>query len=185
MNDQIWYVYQNNQQLGPFATAQITQMLDTKVVVKEAYLFKVGWKDWRPVEDCYEELAMKRDNIPLATEERRSAAPRASIAGRIVVHNNGQIVIGQGVNISSTGIFVETKDQIFRVGEKLKLSVRVDGMIKAFNATALVIRFNGDPQYQTGFGLKFEEVDPEIVSEIEKFVSSINTRNLNVVKGQN
>lgn len=185
MNDQIWYVYQNSQQLGPFATGQITQMLETKLLSKEAYFFKVGWKDWRPAEDCYEELAISREDTPLATPERRSAAPRASIAGRIVVHNNGQIVIGQGVNISSTGIFVETTDQLFRVGEKLKLSVRVDGMIKAFNATALVIRFNGDPQFQTGFGLKFEEVDPNIVSEIEKFVNSINARNLNLVKSQN
>ncbi len=182
MNDQIWYVYQNSQQLGPFATAQITQMLDSKILAKEAFFFKVGWKDWRPVEDCYEELSIKRENIAPATAERRSAAPRASIAGRIVVHNNGQIIIGQGVNISSTGIFVETTDQIFKVGEKLKLSVRVDGMIKAFNATALVIRYNVDPHYQTGFGLKFEEVDPNIVTELEKFVSSINSRNLILVK---
>jgi len=170
MNDQIWYVYQKGQQLGPFATPQISQMIHTNMIAQDAYLFKVGWKDWRPIEETYEEIGLNKPQGK-ASDERRAAAPRATISGRIVVHNNGQLIIGQGVNISSTGLFVETRDQIFKVGEKLKLSVRIDGFAKAFNATVHVMRFNSDPRYPVGFGMRFENLDATLADEIEKFVA--------------
>lgn len=176
--DTQWYVYQASQQLGPFATPQVTQMLSTKMIAQDAYLFKVGWKDWRPLEDCMEELGMKPTTPPPSAEammNRRSAAPRATIAGRVIVHNNGQLIIGSGVNISSSGIFVETQEQIFNVGEKLKLSVRLDGFVKAFNVIARVIRYNSDPRYPVGFGLSFENLDRYIKDEIDRMVASQKT----------
>ena len=74
MSEQNWFVYQGNQQLGPFDTAQVKQMLDSKMIAQDAYLFKAGWKDWRPMEDCFEELGLKAPNQQPATPERRSAA---------------------------------------------------------------------------------------------------------------
>lgn len=172
MSDLAWYVYQNTQQLGPFSSEQITQMFHTKMIAQDAYLFKIGWKDWRPLEDCSEELGFI--GLQAATVTRRVGAPRASIQGRVIVHNNGQLVIGSGVNISATGIFVETSDQIFTVGEKLKLSVRCDGVARPFNAIAQVIRFNTDPRYPMGYGLRFETLDNGIVTEIRDLVDDQN-----------
>ena len=57
-SEQIWYVYQNGQQLGPFAGLQIKQMVDSKMIPQDAFLFKVGWKDWRPIEECLEEVGV-------------------------------------------------------------------------------------------------------------------------------
>ncbi len=181
MSDTQWYVYQSSQQLGPFATAQVTQMLSTKMIAQDAYLFKVGWKDWRPVEDCLEELGLKAPNSPQMqtsqeAADRRAAAPRAGINGRVIVHNNGQLIIGSGVNISSTGIFVETQEQIFNVGDRLKLSVRIEGFVKAFNVIARVVRYNSDPRYPVGFGLGFENLDRYIKDEIEKMVFAHKSR---------
>lgn len=172
MSEQNWFVYQGNQQLGPFSTAQVVQMIDSKMIAQDAYLFKVGWKDWRPQEDCMEELGLKSTAPQQSSAERRNAAPRATILGRVIVHNNGQLIIGSGVNISATGIFVETNDQIFTVGEKLKLSVRIDGFVKAFNVVARVVRYNSDPRFPVGFGLSFEGLDRGIGDEIEKMVAS-------------
>ncbi len=173
MSDQSWFVYQGNQQLGPFMTSQVTQMLDSKMIAQDAYLFKVGWKDWRPVEDCLEELGVAKPGSSTASAERRSAAPRASIQGRIIAHNpDGQLIIGSGVNISSTGIFIETQDQIFTVGERVKLSVRIEGFVKAFNVLARVVRFNSDPRYPVGFGLSFEGLDKGLGDDIERMVSA-------------
>ena len=109
MHEQIWYVYQNGQQLGPFAGLQIKQMVDSQMIPQDAYLFKVGWKDWRPIEETFAEIGIAGPapvSSHVATVERRAAAPRATIAGRVIVHNNGQLVIGSGVNISATGIQV-------------------------------------------------------------------------------
>jgi hypothetical protein len=180
MSEQIWYVYQNGQQLGPFAGLQIKQMADSKMIPHDAYLFKVGWKDWRPIEDCGEELGeeigveLAAAGVQSSTADRREAAPRAGISGRVVVHNNGQLVIGTGVNISSTGIFVETRDQLFTVGEKLKLSVRVEGFAKAFNVVAQVIRYNADPRHPVGYGMCFEDLEDSIAQEIQRAVDHSN-----------
>ncbi len=170
MTDQLWYVYQGGQQIGPFETAQVTQMLHSKMIAQDAYLFKVGWKDWRPLEDSYEELGLPNPGAP-ASNSRRMGAPRASILGRVIVHNNGQLVIGQGVNISATGMFVETTDQLFTVGEKLKLSVRCDGVARPFNAVAMVIRYNSDPRFPVGYGLQFEGLDSRLQTEIQDLVN--------------
>jgi hypothetical protein len=171
MSDTQWYVYQNNQQLGPFVSGQLAQMVTSKMIAQDAYFFKVGWKDWRPIEDCLEELGVKLEGNAPSSAERRATAPRGSISGRVIVHNNGQLIIGTGVNISSTGIFVETGEQIFTVGERLKLTVRIDGFVKSFNVISRVVRYNSDPRYPVGFGLSFEALDPILVDEIEKMVA--------------
>ena len=181
MNEQVWYVYQNGKQLGPFAGAQVRQMVDSKMIPQDAYLFKVGWKDWRPIEETHEELGVtstaQNAQSAVASSERRAAAPRATITGRIVVHNDGQLVIGSGANISSCGIFVETKDQLFTVGERLKLSVRAEGFVRPFNAVAQVVRYNSDPRFPVGYGLKFEDLDATLAEEIQNAVDALNQAN--------
>ena len=42
-----WYIYQNNQQLGPFEQSQIQQLLATKMIAHESHIFKAGWVEWR------------------------------------------------------------------------------------------------------------------------------------------
>lgn len=182
---QIWFVYQNSQQLGPFAGQQIRQMIDSKIIAQEAYLFKVGWKDWRPIEETYDEIGLGYQSTPApqkSLDERRSTAPRATIAGRVVVHNSGQLVIGTGVNISSTGIFVETNDKIFTVGERLKLSVRADIFARPFNVVAQVVRFNADGKMPMGYGLRFEDLDEAVAKEIQQAVDAQN-QHQNVAQG--
>jgi hypothetical protein len=184
MSEKVWYLYQNNQQVGPFDSQQVTQLFVTNMIAKDGYIFKVGWKDWRPMEEGYEALGISptASGVPATpdtkaqVERRRESAPRASISGRVVVHNNGQLTIGQGVNISAGGIFVETSQPLFTVGERLKLSVRCDGMEKAFNAEASVIRYNSDTRYPVGYGLKFEQIDQRAVESIQKLVDEANRR---------
>ena len=180
MSEQIWYVYQNGQQLGPFANLQVKQMIDSKMIPQDAYIFKVGWKDWRPIEETFSELGLPAPTMPAGhstiktVAERRDAAPRATISGRVVVHNNSQMVIGSGVNISSTGMFVETTDQMFAVGERLKISVRVDGFSRPFNVLAQVVRYNGDPQFPVGYGLRFDDIDPAVAKDIQQAIDRQN-----------
>jgi len=183
MSEQYWYVYQQGQQIGPFGEEQLQQMLLSKMISHDAYLFKVGWRDWRPIEECQQELGVSGGGAPQvaeATERRRDGAPRATIQGRVIVHNNGQLVIGAGVNISPTGIFIETLDQLFTIGEQLKLSVRCEGFTKAFNVTAQVMRFNSDKRWPVGYGLRFEGLDASVSEEIERLVGLANGK----AKGQ-
>lgn len=170
MSDLIWYVYKDSKQLGPFHADRVKEMLDEKVIPQEAYLFKVGWKDWLPLEDALEDLGYRSETSNHKSNdivERRKEAPRATVKGRVIVHNNGQLTIGEGVNISATGIFVETKDDIFKIGEKLKLTVKIDSFKKPFNVSAKVMRQNRDDRFAVGYGLMFEKLDLGIEKEIQ------------------
>ncbi len=180
MQDQnIWYVYQASQQLGPFGKDQVKQMVLTKMIAQDAFIFKAGWKDWRPLEDCFEDIGIPF-NMRHETRNRRSAAPRFNVAGKIIVHNNGQLIIGKGVNISRSGVFIETKDQLFTLGEVLKLTIKCDGFSKSFHADAQVIRFNSDPKYPLGYGMKFESIDPHIIQEIDRIIQKKNAEDQQV-----
>jgi hypothetical protein len=181
MSEQLWYVYNQQQQLGPFEARQIIQLLDNSMISKEAYVFKVGWKDWRPIEETLDLLGgenkSEAPSAPIAETDslkRRLGAPRATISGRVIVHNNGQLVIGSGINISSSGIFIETTDQIFKLGEKLKVTVKVDGFSKQFNTVADVIRLNSDPKNPVGYGLRFIGLDVDIGNRIQQLVDESN-----------
>lgn len=180
MSDQIWYLYQNGQQVGPFDTQQVSQLYINSMIAEDGYIFKVGWKDWRPVEEGYEALGLERPGSSVKTpeeaERRRAGAPRASITGRVVVHNDGQLSIGHGVNISSSGIFVETSEEIFTVGEQLKLSVRCEGLGKSFNAKARVVRFNNDSRYPVGYGLQFTEIEDGCQKRIAYIIDQLNKK---------
>ncbi len=177
MSEQVWYLYQNQQQLGPFEHAQVLQLLETGMINKQdAFLFKVGWKDWQPIEACLSELGLsvdqtnQQDSSEYKGEQRRINAPRTGIEGEVIVHNNGQLVIGKGVNISATGIFVETSEKLFFVGERLKLSVRCAGLEKSFNVIARVVRYNSNKAYPIGYGLSFENLDSKIAGKIAELV---------------
>ncbi|MFK7825118.1 MAG: PilZ domain-containing protein [Oligoflexales bacterium] len=173
MSEQVWYIYQQSQQQGPFDHPKIMQMLGTNMISQDAYLFKVGWKDWLPLEDCHGQLGTTPSGNA-DTIVREARAPRATIKGRIIVHNNGQLVIGAGVNISSSGMFVETPDPIFEVGETLKVTCRIDGFLQAFNASAQVMRFNQDRKFPVGYGLKFVALDKKVESEIQGLIDQSN-----------
>ncbi len=57
------------------------------------------------------------------------------------------------------------------MGEQLKLSVRCDGMSRPFNVVAEVTRFNANPLWPLGYGLKFAELPDEIRDQIEQLVA--------------
>ncbi len=166
-----WFVYQGGVQIGPFSIVTLKEKLEKKEVTLEGFLFKTGWKDWRPVGDCLQEIGSATNMVP-PPPNHALRPPRATIQGQVIVHNDGQLIIGRGVNISSSGIFIETSEMIFKVGEVLKLTCRVDGFYKSFNAQAEVIRFNSDPSSPIGYGLRFTTIDTTVQNQIDKTLRS-------------
>lgn len=177
MEERIWYLYQNGQQMGPFDADQIKQLHANSMMTQEAYIFKVGWKDWQPLEDCGHELGIGGNAAAISAEEtkqRRQNAPRATVKGRVDFHNDSQIASGMGVNISASGLFVETTKDIFQLGELVKVTVRIDSL-DTFNALAKVIRFNKDAQFPVGYGLMFEQISNESKTKIQELVDEQNS----------
>lgn len=170
MKNEAWYVYQNGQQNGPMEKEEVASMLASGQVASDAFLFKGGWKDWKPLAECASEFAAATMPPPPPTSDTDERPPRATISGQIIVHNNGDLIIGSGVNISSSGIFVETSEKLFSVGEIIKLTCRVEGLSKPFNAQARVVRFHKEGAELPGYGVQFEDIETGVAAEIDLLI---------------
>lgn len=199
MSEFIWYVYQAGQQMGPFSDAQVRQLLSINMIAQEAFIFKEGWDDWRAIKDVFAkdepqspaipavpQAELSPDNNVLAgvfgdeDEEQpddemsnsQQRMPRVGIKGRVIAHNDGQVIMSGGINISASGIFVETEventDPSFQVGEQIKLTVKADDLSYPFNVIAEMMRFNSDPNYPTGYGMRFVDLPSTIRADIER-----------------
>ncbi|MBI2602557.1 MAG: PilZ domain-containing protein [Deltaproteobacteria bacterium] len=169
------YIYQEKQQQGPFDLTKVQEMFRKNMISQTAYIFKVGWKDWRPIGECQLELGLTEHELPPPPPgelvEHRERAPRASIEGKIMIHTGRQLALGSGVNVSPTGIFVETEEHFFNVGEKIKLTCKVHELGHPFRAEATVIRISEKPK---GYGFRFEGIDKKISKEIQKIIDRMN-----------
>lgn len=176
MSAKEWYYYQNSNQSGPHEFSEIVELINNHIISQDCYLFKTGWADWRLIGECIEELGLPSTSFDFNSDGNRKVqrAKRMTIDGKIIVHNNGKLSIGSGVNISSSGIFIETEEKLFEIGEQLKVTCKVRGFKKAFNTQAEVVRFsseNGDPK---GYGLKFTALDQQVVHEINELIDKLN-----------
>ena len=176
-NDPVWFVHVQDQQLGPFSKVQLYQQFQENQFQLDILLFREGWKEWKPVMSCLHDLGfpLQIDGKCLTMREQRRKGPRISIAGQIIVHNQGNLAVGTGVNLSATGLFVETDQQLFRVGEKLILTCKVTQLPAPFHAKAEVIRFNKGTDSPTGFGLKWTEIPPDILQQIQELTGAKKT----------
>lgn len=171
MSEQSWYIYQNEQQLGPFTTDQVNQLSVSNMVAEDAFLFRAGWEKWRPIKECSQEL----DNTKKTTGANAAKSsldnrqkPRALVKGRVIVHNNGDIDFTSGVNISETGIFIHTKNSYFKVGDNIRVTIQVKQLSKSYNTSAKVVRHNEDERWNVGFGLMFMNADSGLIKEIQE-----------------
>jgi Tfp pilus assembly protein PilZ len=166
MDEKTWHIYQNKKQEGPFSAKEIKELILNNMIAQNAFFFKLGWKEWRPHKDCLQELEV--------TTDRRRNAPRSNIEGQIIIHNNNELIKGKGANISSTGIFIETNESLFKIGEKIKLTCKVKGLSKAFHVQATVVRYA--QLAPKGYGLQFDDLDTGIKQDIEKLTKDLNQK---------
>ena len=200
--DYAWYIYQSGQQMGPFSNAQVQQLLNVKMISQDASIFKEGWEDWRSISEVFGELESDQKTRVVPTPPQAAAPPEAvqensdaldmpqlgvavqhasrksriGIQGKVIAHNNGKVIISGGINISASGIFVETTEEnSFQVGELVKLTVKADNLGYPFNVTAQMMRFNSNPKYPTGYGMKFVDLPDNVRVDVERLVSDHET----------
>lgn len=183
--------------MGPFSDAQVRQLLTIKMIAQDAFIFKDGWKDWRSIAEVFSnsgegaasmpppppassekmELAVEQALAPQQQTGNHQRMARVGIKGRVIAHNNGRVVISGGINISASGIFVETEVENrapgFQVGEQIKLTIKADDLSYPFNVVAEMMRFNTDSSnHPTGYGMKFIDLPTEIKADIERLAAA-------------
>ena len=195
MSEFSWYVYQAGQQMGPFSDEQVRQLLTIKMISQDAFIFKDGWEDWRSIKEIFSDTQANQAPPPSPPAPTSGAVPkqprpqqhlqqrmaRVGIKGRVVAHNDGRVIISGGINISASGIFVETeienKTPGFQVGEHIKLTIKADDLSYPFNVVAEMMRFNSDnSNHPTGYGMKFIDLPADIKTDIERLASAAEKR---------
>jgi hypothetical protein len=86
---------------------------------------------------------------------RRTRAPRIAFPGKVLMVKNDRYLKGRSVNISNTGIFVETFEKVFEEQELVRLIIKPDGPRKTFKLIARVVRYNSYLNQLRGYGLEF------------------------------
>lgn len=183
--------------MGPFSDAQVRQLLTIKMIAQDAFIFKDGWEDWRSIAEVFSnsgqggasvppppsasskkkmDVAVEQAPTPQQQSKHHQRMARVGIKGRVIAHNNGQVVISGGINISASGIFVETEVENtapgFQVGEQIKLTIKADDLSYPFNVVAEMMRFNSDSSnHPTGYGMKFIDLPTEIKADIERLAA--------------
>jgi hypothetical protein len=80
---------------------------------------------------------------------------RMRFTGKAMLHKNDRYIKGKVLNISKSGVFIEAGRYLFRENERVRLYIKPDGMSKGYKSIAVVSRYNNDPRYPQGYGLKF------------------------------
>src|SRR5690606_34491233 len=80
-------------------------------------------------------------------------AKRLPFKAKAVLHKNDRYVKGTVLNVSKTGIFIESEREIFKENETVRLYNKPQGLKKQYSVIATVTRYNNDPRYPRGYGL--------------------------------
>ena len=180
MSNKVWYIHQEDKQMGPFEAETLLQLRDNNIISQNAFVFKAGWADWRPVKTIWVDIEAQALGKPaavpeLAVEEKsaeRRGEERANVSGRIIAHNGSQVVFASAVNVSENGLYIATNEEVFHVGEEIKITVQIEQLDKSFNATARVAHFNSNPEFIKGYGLIFKDVNRVMTTQIKDLITN-------------
>ncbi len=175
MIERDWYTYHDQKQTGPIELSAIQGLYYAHELPDEAFVFRTGWKDWRLVADCLNELEVIAGGPPpppTELKELRKRAPRATVSGKVIIHGRDKLEIGKGVNISPSGIFIETDLDLFKVGELVNITCKLKNFENYFRAKVTIIRISKTPR---GYGMRFEKLDKKITAEIQNLIAIENT----------
>ena len=92
--------------------------------------------------------------------------------GAVMMHDGKQLVKGAPIDISHTGLFVETDDLAFEIGGRVQVTVKIPGVLHPFSQECIVARVNADARFPIGFGLQFTEVPEEVENYFGEDVAS-------------
>lgn len=86
---------------------------------------------------------------------KTSPAMRFKWQAKVVLSKHERYTKGRVVNISNSGIFIETHKNVFRLHENVKLYIKPDDGGDAYTIIAKVIRFTSNGKNPPGYGLRF------------------------------
>lgn len=117
-----------------------------------------------------------KPNVPVEEAEKRRELRVPLRILKVDTGARGDVFFGYAVNISSTGLFIQTSNPK-EVGTRVSLTLALPGTKERLSITAEVIwsrNFVGKEALSPGMGMKLVELDADVREKIEKFIDSAN-----------
>lgn len=141
------YLYQNNQQTGPFSEEQVRQMFQAGIVTAATLGWKEGLVDWSPVSSLLPPLSPENASPPPPPKPQRSPLGIISFAFSLVSVVCWIILLGMAGIAHNNGTATRTFNMIigffFMAGVGLNFVAMVFGIIGAFKGKANTLAIVG------------------------------------------
>lgn len=183
-----WFLYQNDNQTGPYQTAEIKRLIASGQVLEQAHVWREGFENWQYVKDVKELFSTPSSSAPVvppapvvptvssvadaaakkqASEKR--GMPRRPLVAQVYLTNQTELITGICRDISVGGMQMQTDRVPGEVGSTIRLNVvppATTGM-KAFVAEGVIVRVLED---RRGFALRFTQISDEAKKVIESYI---------------
>lgn len=171
-----WYILKGEHRFGPFEYNGVIQMLQQKIVFPFDFVWHAGLENWARINSLPD---FKAETLRFLLESKRDQAfakrqfQRLKVKTRVFVHDSVTLWKGQAHELSQGGLSVSLPSHLLIPGQKLKVHVKSDGKIPAFNAECEVISksFQPDPLREVEYGLKFLSLSAEAQDQLRKLAA--------------
>jgi hypothetical protein len=186
-----WFLYQNDNQTGPYPTAEIKRLIASGQVLEQAHVWREGFENWQYVKDVKELFSVPvatpkappvapapapvavTASAPMATEQKNSekrGQPRRPLVAQVYLTNQSEVITGLCRDISVGGMQMQTDRVPGEVGATIRLNVVPPSStgLKPFVAEGVIVRILED---RRGFAFRFQKLDSEAKSAIESYIA--------------
>ncbi len=180
-----WFILHGSSQLGPYSTADLIRMLQTKRLFEYDLVCKSGYTEWKRLGDCEDFSPEKIKN--LFSKEHKAKSPaegeaellffrrrhaRTPYNSSVILHNNKQVWKGTSVEISQGGAGVILHSDQLEIGQNVFLHFKPGDDIPPFNAISLLVSRRIMPDKSFKYGLKFTNINQSVQLAIRNFAEA-------------
>lgn len=161
-----WFVMKGQSQFGPFSKGDIIRMMQERAVYEFDFIWNASMKDWARLAEVQEFSAQAITDLYKSKSEKGSFLDRKharqKFEGKILVHNNDEVWVADGKEISAGGLGLYISNALIVPGQQVYLHVRgVDGR-EPFNVIGEVVskKFSKDASSRNNrieYGVRFVE----------------------------
>jgi hypothetical protein len=176
----IWYLCQNQSQLGPFSVEEISRFLKTGKIQGRTHGWRNGMKNWERLERLpeFKRLADSPDDQRTDPKENQREDqrnhPRRPLVAKILMSDQETVIVGVCRDISIGGLQVLTDTVPGDIGTKIKMNISpssndTGNPIEPFVAEGVVVRILEDGR---GFSFRFNKLADRARQAIESYIES-------------
>lgn len=173
--DRVWYILKQNENYGPFTSAEMIQMLQSKTLFEYDFVWRQDQSHWKRLSEIADfrpenikkifEVASGQPVDPEKTFYRRRF-PRAEYKCELLIHNKKKVFTAQSIQIGEGGASFQVDGVDFDLDSQIYLHFKPGRDVPAFNASCKVVSKNGST-----YGVSFINVSSMVKEYIDKLTS--------------